>query len=208
VPTVVELDANALESVHPPPVVPAAQVPVEVPPTAPAVAHDSAPPPASRKRTGQIAVIAALGVGCCILFAAALVRLAGDHGRADEKPAATASVTQVPTMVRPTSTPTPTETPTPTPTPTPTQTPTPTPTPAPPEVASAPAVAEALPGKMGEIQPPSAAAGHRIFVDGRVVGEGTAAIRLPCGTHQVRIGSAGRLQSIDVPCGQSIAVNR
>jgi serine/threonine-protein kinase len=65
-----------------------------------------------------------------------------------------------------------------------------------------------IPGDMGELQLPSAAAGHRIFVDGRTVSEGTAPIRVACGPHAVRIGSAGRLQQVDVPCGDALALTR
>jgi hypothetical protein len=55
---------------------------------------------------------------------------------------------------------------------------------------------------------PPSAAGHRIFVDGRTVSEGTDPVRVPCGPHAVRIGSAGRLQQIDVPCGSALSLTR
>jgi hypothetical protein len=60
---------------------------------------------------------------------------------------------------------------------------------------------------MGEIAPPSTAAGHRVFVDGRVAGEGTATIRVHCGSHTVRVGSAGTEHKLDVPCGGTISVS-
>jgi serine/threonine protein kinase len=197
VPTVVELEASALESVRPPP---ASQSAAQIEPL-PVLPH--AGPAVQRRRAGRIAVVAALGVGCCILVAAALVRLGGRHDR--EERGSPASVTQVAPTPAPTTAAT--AAPTPTPTPTPTQTPSPSPTPTASATASAPAP-EDIPGNMGQIQPPASAAGHRIFFDGRVVGEGATPIRVPCGMHSVRIGSAGRLQYVDVPCGQSIAVTR
>jgi len=57
---------------------------------------------------------------------------------------------------------------------------------------------------MGELVLPASAAGHRIFVDGKVVSEGKAPLQLHCGTHTVHIGSAGAEKEIAVPCGASI----
>lgn len=45
---------------------------------------------------------------------------------------------------------------------------------------------------------------HRIFVDGKVVGETPATVTLACGPHAVRLGSAGALQRVDVPCGEAL----
>jgi hypothetical protein len=42
---------------------------------------------------------------------------------------------------------------------------------------------------------------HRIFVDGKVVGETPAVVAVPCGSHKVKLGSAGTSQSVDAPCG-------
>jgi serine/threonine protein kinase len=57
----------------------------------------------------------------------------------------------------------------------------------------------------GEIATPASAHGHRVWVDGRVAAwsSGTT-IRVPCGTHVVRIGSAGESTSLVVPCGGTI----
>jgi serine/threonine-protein kinase len=71
-----------------------------------------------------------------------------------------------------------------------------------------PDVAADIPADQGELRPPPYAAGHRIYVDGRVVGEGTDPIRVKCGSRSVRVGSAGRLQQIDVPCGEAIDLAR
>ena len=62
----------------------------------------------------------------------------------------------------------------------------------------------ALAADMGELVLPASAAGHRIFVDGKVVSEGKAPLQLHCGTHAVHIGSAGAEKGIAVPCGASI----
>lgn len=48
-------------------------------------------------------------------------------------------------------------------------------------------------------------AGHRLFVDGRVLAAG-APVAVRCGTHEVRVGSAGRLRKLTVPCGGSVHV--
>jgi hypothetical protein len=76
----------------------------------------------------------------------------------------------------------------------------------PPEETAAPP--DPIPPNVGELQMPPSAAGHRIFVDGRTVSEGTDPVRVPCGAHAVRIGSAGRLQQIDVPCGSALSLTR
>jgi hypothetical protein len=85
-----------------------------------------------------------------------------------------------------TSTPTSTSTPTPTPTPT-FATPAPTP-------------------QKGSIAIPPSAAGHRVFVDGRVIGERRLVV-VACGRHVVRIGHDGRDQPLDVPCGGEVSAS-
>jgi hypothetical protein len=61
---------------------------------------------------------------------------------------------------------------------------------------------------MGELHPPPSAAGHRIFVDGKVAGEGVAAIRVKCGAHVVKVGSGGAEKNVDVPCGGEIGLEK
>ena len=51
---------------------------------------------------------------------------------------------------------------------------------------------------------PSAADGHRVYVDGRVVGVPPPPIVVGCGRHTVKIGSQGREQIVSVPCGGSL----
>ena len=48
--------------------------------------------------------------------------------------------------------------------------------------------------------------GHRIYVDGVVVGETPAPVLVSCGMHVVKVGSAGGEQLIDVPCGGAVTV--
>jgi hypothetical protein len=78
-----------------------------------------------------------------------------------------------------------------------------------PEVA-APVPTEApsaqVPPDQGQLVFPPSAAGHRIFVDGRVVGDGAQPATVRCGPHDVKIGSAGTPQRVDVPCGGSVTL--
>jgi hypothetical protein len=53
---------------------------------------------------------------------------------------------------------------------------------------------------------PEQATGHRLFVDGKIVTfDGSRAV-VPCGKREVRIGSRGVAQTLDVPCGGEAAV--
>jgi|GEM_PF-6857044 len=62
--------------------------------------------------------------------------------------------------------------------------------------------------EVGEILTPREEAGHRLFVDGRFAGAAGAPVVVRCGTRAVRVGSAGRLRVVDVPCGGSVLVAR
>jgi hypothetical protein len=54
---------------------------------------------------------------------------------------------------------------------------------------------------IGALLLPPAADRHRVFVDGQVVKvKGSRAI-VPCGAREVRIGSRGAAQNLDVVCG-------
>jgi serine/threonine-protein kinase len=78
--------------------------------------------------------------------------------------------------------------------------------PAPPTTPEAPPIATSVPATNGELQTSARPFVHRVFVDGRFVGESGAAITLPCGVHSVRIGAAGTAQSVTVPCGGVVEV--
>jgi hypothetical protein len=55
----------------------------------------------------------------------------------------------------------------------------------------------------GVILLPPEAAGHRLFVDGRVVDVDKSRAEVACGTREVKIGSRGVAQKLDVACGGS-----
>jgi serine/threonine-protein kinase len=63
-----------------------------------------------------------------------------------------------------------------------------------------------IPHNMGELRLPASAAGHRLIVDNRAVGEAASHVRIACGRHVIRVGTGGRKLNVDVPCGGSIAV--
>jgi hypothetical protein len=65
-----------------------------------------------------------------------------------------------------------------------------------------------IPDDVGLLETPDGMANHRVFVDGFARGTGGVVLRLRCGRHDVRLGSAGRLQGVDVPCGGRIRVER
>ncbi len=60
---------------------------------------------------------------------------------------------------------------------------------------------------LGDMFTPLSAGGHRVFMDGRVVGQSPATLRVHCGKHEFRIGGNGLVQTVDVPCGGSVLVN-
>jgi serine/threonine-protein kinase len=64
----------------------------------------------------------------------------------------------------------------------------------------------APPTDTGLLKTSGAVAGKRIFVDDKTVGETPASVPVKCGSHRVRIGSAGRSATIDVPCGGEVSV--
>jgi serine/threonine protein kinase len=85
------------------------------------------------------------------------------------------------------------------------------PPPAPPPSPPPPA-AEASPpppppaSTVGDLVTPAEARSHRVFIDGRYAApRAGATLSLPCGLHTVRIGSKGRDQKLNVPCGGSIS---
>ena len=53
----------------------------------------------------------------------------------------------------------------------------------------------------GVIVLPEAAAGHRVFVDGQLAEVKSSRVVVPCGSREVRIGSRGAAQTLDVKCG-------
>jgi hypothetical protein len=53
---------------------------------------------------------------------------------------------------------------------------------------------------------PRSSKGHRIYVDGRVVGSGPEPVTVKCGRHSIKIGSAGKPRIKELPCGGEITL--
>jgi serine/threonine protein kinase len=72
--------------------------------------------------------------------------------------------------------------------------------------ASAAAPVDDVPAGMGRVRTSGAAAGRRIFVDERTVGQTPQSVIVKCGSRAIKLGSAGSTQTVDVPCGGEITV--
>lgn len=48
--------------------------------------------------------------------------------------------------------------------------------------------------------------GHRVWIDGKLVGQTPQAFEVTCGLHVIRVGSAGQPQMTEVPCGGEVEV--
>jgi len=80
---------------------------------------------------------------------------------------------------------------------------------APPASVSAAAPASSsppLPSHMGRIVFGPARAGHRVWIDGQMMGESDAPKVVKCGKRHVRIGSSAGGQAVDVPCGGEVTL--
>ena len=51
---------------------------------------------------------------------------------------------------------------------------------------------------------PPWSAGRRVWIDGKLVGEGPDPKVVVCGAREVRIGSAGEDKLVNVPCGGEV----
>ncbi len=82
--------------------------------------------------------------------------------------------------------------------------------PSPASSASSPAraAAAAPSASTGRLVTAPAELGHRVFVDGRFAGGGGTPLTVRCGRHDVRVGSAGRLRTVEIPCGGEVEVTR
>jgi hypothetical protein len=49
--------------------------------------------------------------------------------------------------------------------------------------------------------------GHRIYIDGQVAGQGGRDITWQCGSHRVKVGSAGKESTVEIPCGGTVEVD-
>lgn len=63
-----------------------------------------------------------------------------------------------------------------------------------------------LGGGMGLLTFAPSARRHRVYLDGRLLQSGVQPTRVTCGAHRVRIGSHGRTQRVEVPCGGDVEV--
>jgi len=54
---------------------------------------------------------------------------------------------------------------------------------------------------MGTLDTSRARPDHRVIFDGKVIGQTPGTFHVHCGWHQIQIGSAGTMQSLNVPCG-------
>ena len=73
-----------------------------------------------------------------------------------------------------------------------------------PEPAAAPATVPAA--GMGTLH--VKVAGHRVFVDGRYVGDGPGTFEVKCGARYVRIGSHGTNRPVQVACGGDVVLTK
>lgn len=62
------------------------------------------------------------------------------------------------------------------------------------------------PSGKGYVLTPESEKGHRLFVNGRFRGAAGTPLLVACGTHEVKIGSAGAPRDVSVPCGGSVSV--
>jgi tetratricopeptide (TPR) repeat protein len=75
-----------------------------------------------------------------------------------------------------------------------------------PAIQSTPSATSLLGPTQGTLKTSLTSAGHRLFVDGRVIGETPNPVLVSCGAHVIKIGGAGREQLIYVPCGGTAIV--
>jgi serine/threonine-protein kinase len=59
---------------------------------------------------------------------------------------------------------------------------------------------------MTVIKTEGAAPNRRIFFDEKVVGQTPETVTVKCGSHVVKLGSSGKPQTIDLPCGAEITI--
>jgi len=69
-----------------------------------------------------------------------------------------------------------------------------------------PALAESREATSGTITVPASHAGHRVWIDDRLVGEAPGRYAVSCGAHSIRVGSQGDLLRVDVACNREVLV--
>jgi serine/threonine-protein kinase len=58
----------------------------------------------------------------------------------------------------------------------------------------------------GVLKTAGTAPGRRIFVDEKTLGQTPEAVTVKCGKHSVRLGSTGKPQAVEVPCGGEVTI--
>lgn len=191
---------------HAPPVVP--QIQTQTPSVAPVALPSYAPPPVAPRKSRSLAfpiacvLVLAFGVGA----GAALVT-ADPHGVITKARAAVAERARVLAAPR-----APEAAPPPPPPAAPAkkvETPAPVAEPAPSSAAGVPV--DALPKPTIEpdmtlVTFPDRARGHRIYVDKVVLKDASRTVKIKCGKRTIKIGSAGRARSMDLPCGGELSI--
>lgn len=71
-----------------------------------------------------------------------------------------------------------------------------------------PVVAPTPKGTTGILKMPASTASNRLWFDGKLIGNGGSDREVPCGRHVVKIGSRGRDQRVEIPCGGDVAITR
>jgi serine/threonine-protein kinase len=61
-------------------------------------------------------------------------------------------------------------------------------------------------GEEGTVTTGEALSGRRVWIDERLVGQTPESFTVKCGRRHVRVGTAGKVQAVDVPCGGEIRV--
>jgi hypothetical protein len=64
-----------------------------------------------------------------------------------------------------------------------------------------------VPSSLGKLRFAPNAKGHRVYVDGALVGEPSDTLDVKCGPRMVKVGSRGAVQTIEVPCGGEVLVS-
>ncbi len=70
-----------------------------------------------------------------------------------------------------------------------------------PEVSVSSLPKQEIPANMTVMSLPPRAVGHRVWVDGVVVGTGSSPVTVKCGRHNVKIG--GKVSRVNLPCGEA-----
>lgn len=183
--------APPIEDPTPPPPPPAAFEPLPLPPIVadPVVFPEptfvaapspvvAAPEPVAKRRSGVAVIAAALATVLIVVVAVAMLR-----GNNVEDPIPSPTSPKTPAKADPA--------------------PSAKPTSSAPKVVAATAAPTPTSGTL--VTSPESA-GHRVYVDGKLIGDAPQRLELSCGEHAVRVGSKGSLQKVSVPCGEEIVV--